>query len=143
MTDEQYKSIRGRIQKAYRKWRDMLYLYGWKLYLHYHRTSSDFDDATPAEVTARACGCCSVSWEYTDAAIHFNLERVHELDYDDEDIEELVVHELMHCLLNEMREWQDVDSENRIAHEERVATHFQRALMETWSQGFKAGKKAK
>jgi hypothetical protein len=142
MTDEQYESTKDRIQKSIVKWRDLLYLYGWKLYYHFHRTAKSFDDATPNEVPRHANGCCSVSWEYLDASIHFNLERVHELEYDDSEVEELVVHEFTHCLVNEMREWEDVDSQNRIAHEERVVSHLQRALVEAWNQGFKEGAKS-
>lgn len=63
---------------------------------------------------------CSTSWKYQESSISFSLEAMK--DCPDKQIEAIVVHELMHIFLNEMRA-------GGVEHEERVATCLQKAFV--------------
>jgi hypothetical protein len=67
------------------------------------------------EPSKGAAACCKAKWEYRHATIRFAVETVEAMD--ERELDECVVHELMHCLLNELRE-EDFD----LKHEERVTT---------------------
>lgn len=73
------------------------------------------------ELTA---GEANVQWQYQQATITFYSKVLKGLDADA--IEKIVVHELMHVFLNEMRE-------EGIDHEERVATMLSKAFL--WVKG--------
>jgi predicted SprT family Zn-dependent metalloprotease len=66
------------------------------------------------------CGICETDWRYQDSSITLALHKLREMD--EEQIEMVVIHELMHIFLNEMRE-------DGIDHEERVATNLQKAFV--------------
>lgn len=75
-------------------------------------------------------GKCESDWRYQDATITIALHKLREMNK--YQIEGLIVHELMHVFLNEMRE-------EGLDHEERVATNLQKAFM--WVRdGVKKGK---
>jgi hypothetical protein len=61
----------------------------------------------------------SVDWKYLKFTVTFYLKTLTNLTKDD--LENMVVHELMHVFLNEMRE-------SGIDHEERVASSLQKAF---------------
>ena len=61
----------------------------------------------------------AANWMYADAKISVNLPAFDELDADK--IEKIVVHELCHILVNEMRE-------GELHHEERVVTGLTKAF---------------
>jgi hypothetical protein len=63
---------------------------------------------------------CSTDWRYMHATIRVNSDKLQEIE--NEDIEEIAVHEMMHIFLNEMRE-------EGIDHEERVATFLARSFI--------------
>jgi hypothetical protein len=67
---------------------------------------------------------CESNWQYMDSMITFNLTHMQGLSK--EQIEETVVHELMHIFLNEMRADECTEG---IEHEERVASSLQKAFM--------------
>lgn len=69
-------------------------------------------------------GEANVTWQYQTATITFYPKSMKDMAEDD--IEKLVVHELMHVFLNEMRE-------EGIDHEERVATMLAKAFL--WVKG--------
>lgn len=69
-------------------------------------------------------GSCAANWKYLNATLTFSDDAIKNMDRNE--LEELVVHEMMHMLLNEMRE-------GKIKHEERVATQLQKAFM--WVKG--------
>jgi hypothetical protein len=69
-------------------------------------------------------GEANVSWKYENAVITFYPDVLKDMSEDE--IEKLVVHELMHVFLNEMRE-------EGIDHEERVATMLAKAFL--WVKG--------
>ena len=65
---------------------------------------------------------CTAWWQYLSAALEYFLPAV--AARDDEDLEECIVHELIHMHLSEMRST-GLDHE----HEERVATQLSRAFL--------------
>jgi hypothetical protein len=76
-------------------------------------------------------GVCYSNWKYMESHIVLSMRKLR--DFDKEQIEKTIVHELMHVMLNEMRE-------DGIEHEERVATSLQKAFF--WvRKGIKSGKK--
>lgn len=72
----------------------------------------------PEDVLART----TVRWEYAQAVISFNIPAWD--DVDDDEIEEYVIHELCHVLVNEMQE-------GETHHEERVVTSLAKAFLWT------------
>jgi predicted SprT family Zn-dependent metalloprotease len=71
-------------------------------------------------------GDCSADWRYMSATINLYPKSMRHLDRDA--IEAIVIHELMHVFLEEMRT-------GGIDHEERVATALQKAF--AWVKGAK------
>ena len=88
------------------KWKRQLWLGQWTV-----DTVWEWDglDDLPASAT------CSCDWRYMIATITFDLIKCSDLD--DDRLENLVVHELFHMVVNEMRE-------EGIDHEERVVSHL-------------------
>lgn len=70
-------------------------------------------------INPKTAGSCDTDWRYQESTISINKQWLTKLSK--EGIEKLIVHELMHVLLNEMRE-------EGIDHEERVATNLQKAF---------------
>jgi predicted SprT family Zn-dependent metalloprotease len=56
------------------------------------------------------------SWKYFTATIDFSYIQLK--DMEEKEIEKIIIHELLHIVLNEMRE-------DGIEHEERVTSHLQ------------------
>jgi len=75
------------------------------------------------EDSKTAVAFCHVNWEYMNVTIRVNKDHLE--DEKESNIETIVVHELMHVLLNEMRD----DDCNSISHEERVATVLAKAFL--------------
>lgn len=81
-------------------------------------------------INTNCAGRCHTDWRYQKTTIEISIKRISSMS--EREIEECVVHELMHVFLNEMRE-------EEIDHEERVATNLQKAFM--WvREGVRDGK---
>lgn len=86
-------------------------------------------------------GDAAVNWQYTEADITIYLAEIVDGDFPEDRLEYVVVHELCHCLVNEMR---DENSDEKhlnkylIPHEERVVSNLAMAFLR-----LKYGKKAK
>lgn len=76
-------------------------------------------DAGDTYINIGVAGKCEADWRYQESYVYLALNVLR--DMDKHDIELVVVHELMHVMLNEMRE-------EGIDHEERVATNLQKAF---------------
>lgn len=87
-----------------------------------------------------------VHWQYLRASLTFHLPTV--ATETDDELEYIIVHELTHVLVNEMR-WVDAiakdDDERRhnIQHEERVVTHIAQAFRWIREEGAKDKTKRK
>lgn len=68
------------------------------------------------------CGRTWVEWKYCTAYIEFYINNM--AGFSEQKVEEVVVHELTHVLLNEMQK-------KGIDHEERVATMMRKAMIWT------------
>jgi len=103
--------IRGIIPK----WIERLKLQNWDISINY-MTGNGVTDADGFRTHAN----CSTNWEHKNALICFwpKSLRAETVEY----IEYVVVHELLHAVVNEMRE-------TGIKHEERVVVHLAKAIM--------------
>ena len=115
------------IEKYFSLWTESMGLRWWNINLIYYRepddilrlfkSNNDVSKLVPAWVEAY--------WQYGVANIHINLPDF--VGMTEGYIEETIVHELCHVLINEMRE-------DELHHEERVATTLQKAFM--WTRDF-------
>ena len=64
---------------------------------------------------------CDADWRYFEATLNFSFIKMYDLE--EEEIEKIVIHELLHIVVNEMRE-------DGIEHEERVVSHL--TMMVDW-----------
>ena len=119
MKDEEYEAQKSRILALIDKWVTPLGLRWWRLNFDYNRDGSGMEKDSPIE---RLAGRTFVNWRYLEATLEFNMSELAALD--DERLEYVFVHELMHVLLHEMR-----SDEEGIDHEERVATTLARAFI--------------
>lgn len=72
-------------------------------------------------------GEATVNWRYMEANIDFYLGALVGTNYESERIEYIVLHELCHCLVNEMRDENSTEDNQHkylIPHEERVVSNL-------------------
>jgi hypothetical protein len=91
---------------------------------YWHVTVTMSKKNKPRENGGFLAGFCDCEWKYETAHITIYTKAIRHLSK--EAIEEVVIHELVHVFLNEMRE-------DGIDHEERVATQLQKAF--SWVKG--------
>jgi hypothetical protein len=137
VTDAEFKRTKKRIIKMIERWRHILWITQWNI------TTEYFREAPPEMSNGDACALMDIvpHWEYLRAHIRVNMPQVALLPLDD--LEKTVMHELLHCVICEMRT-------NKLdrAHEERVVSHLTKALWAARLTGYqdaerKAAKGAK
>ena len=104
-----------------KKWVANTWLGWWKIdvvFLDFKEYSEQEDIENPY----RSVAICITNWEYMYAVIKVNSSILENEDIDD--IEYYAIHELMHVILNEMRE-------DSAKHEERVATFLAKSFLQT------------
>jgi hypothetical protein len=108
------------IESLFKKWITRLGLGWWRVDISFYNDPQSIidhfgvnDDDTL--VVARTY----THWIYGKAEIHVNLPVIEKLS--DDETERVIVHELLHILVNEMRE-------DEIHHEERVVTQLTKAI---------------
>jgi hypothetical protein len=108
------------IRWAFNEWINRLGLAWWDIQVHYYDDPGeivrlfrqiDNGDVVPAFVDS--------NWMYGSAKISVNLPAVLAMEH--HEIERMIVHELCHVLVNEMRE-------DEIHHEERVVTQLTKTI---------------
>lgn len=108
------------LKAAFDKWIKALGLAWWDIDIHYYDDPGEvvrlFANGTNDSVIA---AFVDANWMYGTAVISVNLTAF--TDMTPEKIDRIVVHELMHILVNEMRE-------SELHHEERVVTGLTKAL---------------
>lgn len=87
----------------------------WKIDLHFHTWLGVGESGNLAVARVENC-----SWEYQSASIQVDLSKL--ADMKASKIGEVVIHELLHIVVNEMRE-------GSIKHEERVVTHLTNCVL--------------
>lgn len=117
-------SQRELIKEMFVKWIPRLGLAWWDLTITYYDEPAEivrvFRDGDDGVVAARV----RANWMYAEASIDVNAPLLESMDADK--IERIVVHELCHILVNEMRE-------GELHHEERVVTGLTKAILWTVS----------
>jgi hypothetical protein len=88
--------------------------------LNYGSMNLIFDEFIKDASGPDVAGICDTDWRYQETVITLAMHKLRTLNK--YQIEKVIVHELMHVFLNEMRE-------EGIDHEERVATNLQKAFL--------------
>lgn len=119
MLDKEFRETKRRIEGLIERWRHILWLSHWQIDVTYCREA-------PADMDGPGEQCAHMDilprWEYMTAAIRVNMPQVSHLDMDD--LERTVLHELLHCVVCEIRDGKP----KRSANEERVVSHLTKAL---------------
>lgn len=103
-------------------------------------------DFTRDDDSGNTLAKCIPDWSYKHATITFHTNLMN--GKSDKRIAEVVIHELVHCLVHEMREWsperQSGDALDKcMAHEERVVTELTDAIIWSYEDGAKDQKKGR
>lgn len=104
-----------KIDGLMRKWVGDLWIGQWDVKAVYEWNGISNPEGVSSSPTAE----CRSNWKYMHATVRFDIPKMSELT--PSEMEDVVVHELLHCVVNEMRDW-DID------HEERVVSHLQRIV---------------
>lgn len=136
MTDKEFKSTCRTIDRFIKIWTFRLNLGHWRIQANKTR------DYHPNERERFAD--CDPAWEYMQMCLNFYVAAIWEC-MDEADIEEVVVHELTHGVVNELTTIYPEDArrgleEEASRHEERVVTHLTKALLASYNEGLKKGK---
>lgn len=132
MTDKEYNTQKARIRILFKRWRSLLGLSGWQINHNFFDDTGYFQDKDASLNGESAPGCLAfttVSWEYLEASIFWNLPSI--LPLTDPELEDVLVHECTHILLKEMQAWKSCDCPHDMRHEERVCTTIARAFVQT------------
>ena len=126
MTDKEFRDLQGAIKVHVERWVARFGLGTWKLHVRCERDSDEFspprhDGGVRNYTSART----STNWQYMEATLSFNMPQL--FDQNQEEVEEIVIHELTHVLVAELRE----TSDDWLNHEERVVTMLTRAFQKT------------
>lgn len=137
MDDREYKKQQVRTTKLFQKWKPLLGLETWCINVRYVRDPSEFTHEDDVYASQSVLMDCEAHWEYKQAFIRVNT-RIASLN-DDESIEDAVIHELLHCIVSEMRDW----SKENTKHEERVVSELSGAMIRVYEQAKKEESKRK
>lgn len=121
MNDADAEKQIARIKRYIDKWMPAGFGW-WKIDIQYDRSAGEQSH----EDQRSSAGQCSERWEYRMAQITFFLKTVETMD--DEELEEVVVHELSHLLLGPVR---DYSTEANRQMTEFAVTSVARALIST------------
>lgn len=121
-----YKKAKKLIRKYVDKWARPLGLLWWRIDLFFIVDPKTIKKHFTQSGGRKTVALVFAQWEYSRASIYFNMREIEEMN--NEEIEDAIIHELCHILVNEMRE-------GGIKHEERVVTGLQRAFMWTRDSG--------
>jgi len=93
---KQNKKLRTKIRIHIDKWKWIVTWLGWRFDIYYVEKHKDMPDDTSRDKGVNAS--VYSNWSYLKAQIYFSLEKC--MDYDDKELEEIVLHELTHILLD-------------------------------------------
>ncbi len=129
MNDADFESEKQRVSEVFSRWAKILALESWELTIEYCRSELPkppgmADSTTPAMSV-------NASWAYLQAYITVALPIIKE-HYSNEELEEAIVHELTHALVDELAE---CNAKDKLQHEERVVTLLARSLVRSYNYG--------
>jgi len=107
------------IQKLFDLWTYRLGLKWWEINIHYIEDPQTIIDTFRITDNEIVVAKTFADWKYMTANIYVNLPSI--ITMHKYTVERIIVHELVHVLVNEMRE-------NDINHEERVVTSLTKAV---------------
>ena len=99
MNDREFKQQQVRIQKAMARWKEILPLGRWDITPEYFREPWQERSGVPSSAVAETYA----DWRYLHASIRWNTPKI--LDSSDGELTMYVIHELMHCLIDELTEY--------------------------------------
>lgn len=117
ITTKEIIAEKNRFKRASKLWADLLWLNDWEIDVSYTITPIESRDPSDKERGHCTLATCDVKWFYKKAFI--NVYLVQTMLLSDKDLEKLVLHELLHAVVNEMR---NINQSDGIEHEERVVT---------------------
>jgi len=106
--------------------------------------TATYKDKIEPDINYGIVGGCESLWEYKQCALIISVDAVK--DYSDRELRSFLTHELLHAVLQEMREWGngweslDGDSKeykSKMKHEEHVVTMMTAGYMEAFDKIFK------
>jgi len=121
MTDKEFNATKKRIKKYFEKWRYQLGINWWKVTLNYSRVPLEDVNGIKGPLATN-----ETSWQYGSVSLAFDCVAL--FPCSNEDVEDTVVHELLHAIVNEMRDF-DRGRPDSIKHEERVVTNLTDAML--------------
>lgn len=130
MTDREFKTQRARVSKAWEKWFTPIGMGWWQVDRQSAREREEDEPATAAMTTT--------NWQYRTASVTFYLPAC--ADLNDDQLEEVVVHEMVHILCGPIQDMSD-DSRREIT--EHTVTTIARAIIWAREAGEKSIKGAK
>lgn len=119
MNDAEFARQQRRVDRIANKWLKPLGLLWWDLNITYQREPFDRTAEQAAENWWPLMRVVAVP-EYTKAEITVSAMAIEGINNDA--LERAFVHECMHVIVREMRQWQDAN--DAIFHEERVVSHL-------------------
>jgi predicted SprT family Zn-dependent metalloprotease len=119
MKKQKFKRARKRFNRIALEWATRMGLKWWSLhFLYYGKTPKKFRREDGHQTAVRVLA----RWQYLEAYFEVNTPAIARMS--DSELEALVVHEMCHVLVNEMRE-------KGIKHEERVCSRLAQAFLWT------------
>ena len=129
MTDKQFEKERKRVRRLWFKWFKPIGMGWWQVELSYDRARDEDEPAT--------AGLTTTNWQYRTAAVTFFLPATAAMS--EEDLEEVVVHEMVHIMCGPI---QDMSSDDRREITEHTVTTIARSIMWARKAGEDTAKKA-
>jgi hypothetical protein len=111
-TERTAKQLHAICRKYVKKWKSILFLGMWEIVINVENVIESNDHTgSGGSVSAD----CNTDWRYLTAHIRFSFNEMSCLP--EKKLEEIVIHEMMHIVVNEMRD-------RGYKHEERVVSHL-------------------
>jgi hypothetical protein len=98
VNDEEYGALKAKLEPLADKWKSRLNLENWYIEYFWHRSGLPDDEKGALNLGVMARIECD--WRYLFAQVHFNMPRL--IEADDDRIENAIVHEFMHCIVDEI-----------------------------------------
>lgn len=118
---KKYKPAKKLVKKYLDKWIEPLGLGWWEIIVIYYNHLPKTKQATGYD-DPRVAARCNADWRYGKAYLEVSMREFSNMD--EHTAEVVIIHELTHILVNEMRA-------GNIDHEERVVTTLTKAFMWT------------
>lgn len=142
MTDAEYAIQRQRVEACFNHWLWRMRVIGvWQITFHWIRHHSIkipekagiFDEITHFETVT--------DWDRLTAGVAVYLQTIDDLN--DDELSRAILEEIVHILINEMREWRYYDERTDdakmfVSHEERVAAWLVRSIWALTNEPYEA-----